>query len=175
MPPSAPADDIVEARASQLLLRYGIVFPEVLARESTAPPWRALLRVYRRAEARGEIRGGRFVTGFAGEQFALPEALDSLRALRKVDPDRRLTVVSGSDPLNLAGILTPGPRVPAQLGNRVVFRDGVPVASVRGSSMEFHAEVDEETRTAVIERLGPQRRNLNGVQPESAVPASSTR
>ena len=175
VPPSAPADDIVEARASQLLLRYGIVFPEVLARESTAPPWRALLRVYRRAEARGEIRGGRFVTGFAGEQFALPEALDSLRALRKVDPDRRLTVVSGSDPLNLAGILTPGPRVPAQLGNRVVFRDGVPVASVRGSSMEFHAEVDEETRTAVIERLGPQRRNLNGVQPESAVPASSTR
>ena len=171
---STPAtlDDVVEARASQLLMRYGIIFPEVLARESSSPPWRALLRVYRRAEARGEIRGGRFVIGFVGEQFALPEALELLRTLRNADPDGRLSVVSGCDPLNLAGVLTPGPRVPAQLGNRVVFRDGVPLASVRGGSIEFHSDTDDATRAAVTERLSPPRRQLNGAQRRSTAAVS---
>ena len=153
-------------------MRYGIIFPEVLARESSSPPWRALLRVYRRAEARGEIRGGRFVTGFVGEQFALPEALELLRTLRNADPDGRLSVVSGCDPLNLAGVLTPGPRVPAQLGNRVVFRDGVPLASVRGGSIEFHSDTDDATRAAVTERLSPPRRQLNGAQRRSTAAVS---
>ena len=150
---SLTADDVTEARAMQLLRRWGIVFPEVLARESTAPPWRALLQVYRRAEARGEIRGGRFVTGFVGEQFALPESVEMLRTLRRAGPDGRRIVVSACDPLNLAGVLTPGPRVPALLGNRVVFRDGVPVASLQGRKLHFHSDVDEDNRSAVLELL----------------------
>ena len=151
------AEDAIEARAIQLLHRYGIVFPEVLARESLAPRWRDLLRIYRRAEARGEIRGGRFVAGFVGEQFALPEAVDALRAIRKSRPDGRLTVVSGCDPLNLAGVLTPGPRVPAVLGNYLVFRDGVPVASLQAGEVQFHSELDIATRGAVLELLGARR------------------
>ena len=128
-------DDVLEARAWQLLHRYGVVFPEVLAREALAPRWRDLLRVYRRAEARGEIRGGRFVSGFVGEQFAMPEAVEMIRAVRKVEPDGRLTVLSACDPLNLAGVLTPGPRVPALPGNRVAFRDGAPVASLQSGEL----------------------------------------
>ena len=129
-------DDVLEARAWQLLHRYGVVFPEVLAREALAPRWRDLLRVYRRAEARGEIRGGRFVSGFVGEQFAMPEAVEMIRAVRKVEPDGRLTVLSACDPLNLAGVLTPGPRVPALPGNRVAFRDGAPVASLQSGEIQ---------------------------------------
>ena len=160
------SEDITQARAMQLLHRYGVVFPEVLSRDSLAPRWRTLLRVYRRAEARGEIRGGRFVAGFVGEQFALPEAVETLRAVRKVQPDGRLATVSACDPLNLVGILTPGPRVPAMLGNRVVFRDGVPLASFQSGELEWHAEVDETARTAVLDLLGPPRRAT--AQPERA-------
>ncbi len=111
------------------------------------------------------------MTGFVGEQFALPEALELLRTFRSADPDGRLSVISGCDPLNLAGVLTPGPRLPAQLGNRVVFRDGVPLASVRGGSIEFHSDTDDATRAAVTERLEPQRLQLNGVprHPTAAV------
>ena len=156
-------EDVAEARAAQLLRRYGIVFPELLARESMAPRWRELLRVYRRAEARGEIRGGRFVAGFVGEQFALPEAVEMMRGVRKAKPDGRPIAVSACDPLNLAGILTPGARVPALLGNRVVCRDGVPVASVQGGELQWHTEPDEETRTAVLDVLG-SRQNVRDSQ-----------
>ena len=149
--------DVTEARAVQLLHRYGIVFPEVMARESSAPRWRDLLQVYRRAEARGEIRGGRFVGGFVGEQFALPEAVDALRTRRKAEPDGRLIAVSACDPLNLAGVLTPGPRIPALLGNLVVFRDGVPLASLKGGEPQFHAGADEASRSAVLELLRAHR------------------
>ena len=142
-----------EARAAQLLLRYGIVFPEVLARETMAPRWRELLQVYRRQEDRGEIRGGRFVAGFIGEQFALPEALETLRALRKTGPDGLLVAVSACDPLNLAGVLTPGPRVPALLGNRVLYRDGVPVASLEGVEVRWHTEADAATRGQVMDMM----------------------
>ena len=127
-PGSAP--NAAEARAQQLLRRYGIVFPELLARERMAPPWRDLVRVFRRLEARGEIRGGRFVSGFVGEQFALPEALVLLREINSSQPTGRMEVISACDPLNLVGILTPGARVPAMPGNRIVFRDGVPLASL---------------------------------------------
>ncbi len=151
--PVTPPDDAVESRAWQLLHRYGIVFPEVLARESLAPPWRALLSVYRRLEARGEIRGGRFVTGFVGEQYALPEAVDALRNLGKAKPQGHLNSISACDPLNLVGVLTPGARVPAVLGNYVVFRDGVPIASAGGGEIECYPQSDDASREAAVEML----------------------
>ena len=147
-------DGVMEARAMQLLHRYGVVFPEVLARDALAPRWRDLVRVYRRAEARGEIRGGRFVAGFVGEQFALPEAVESLRNVRKAEPDGRLITVSACDPLNLAGVLTPGPRVPAILGNRVVYRDGVPVASLESGELRIHGDPDDADRSKIAYLLG---------------------
>ena len=127
-----PVEDRTEAVARQLLHRYGILFPELLHRESLFLGWRYLARVLRRLESRGEIRGGRFVSGFIGEQFALPEAADALRRWRNREPDDRILTVSASDPLNLAGILTPGPRVAATLGNRLAYQNGVPIAAMDG-------------------------------------------
>jgi len=126
-PPAASREDALERLALQLLRRYGVVFRDLLARESRPPPWRDLVRIYRAREARGALRGGRFVSGFGGEQFALPEAVDALRAVRRTprEGSDRLDV-SAADPLNLVGVLTPGSRVPALLGNRVAYVDGVP-------------------------------------------------
>ncbi len=117
----------LERLSRQYLRRYGIVFRDLLQRESRSPPWRELLQIYRRLEARGEIRGGRFAQAFSGEQFALPEAVDALRAVRRIEKrgEERISL-SACDPLNLAGILTPGARIPAQPQNRIVFVDGVP-------------------------------------------------
>src|SRR5262245_39659564 len=135
----------VEQIALALLRRYGIVFMRMLEREAGwLPRWRDLLRVYRKLEARGEIRGGRFVSGFSGEQFALPEAVAALRAVRRRAPDDSLVSVSGADPLNLAGILTPGPKLPALAGNRVLYRDGIPIAFLEGDSARFLAPVGPE-------------------------------
>ena len=120
-------EDYVEERAAQLLRRYGVVVRELLAREPMAPSWGLLLRAYRRAEARGEVRGGRFLAGYVGEQFALPEAVEALRSVHKRPGGGEVVHLSASDPLNVAGILTPGARVPAVVGNRVAYRDGVPV------------------------------------------------
>jgi ATP-dependent Lhr-like helicase len=122
----------VEAACWMLLRRYGIVIRDVLAREANLPPWRELLMAFRRLEDRGEIRGGRFVDGFLGEQFALPVAVDSVRAMRKLERAQATITLSAADPLNLVGILVPGARVPAISGNSVSFRDGaaVPVPSV---------------------------------------------
>jgi ATP-dependent Lhr-like helicase len=103
----------VEAFARQLLLRWGVVFRDLLARETLAPPWRDLLVVFRRLEARGEVRGGRFVAGFLGEQFAQPDAVEALRATRRMDVPGRALKIPAADPLNVAGIITPGPRVSA--------------------------------------------------------------
>ncbi len=127
-PAVEPDEDVVEARAAQLLRRYGVMLRELLAREPMAPPWGALVRTYRRAEARGEVRGGRFVAGLVGEQFALPEAVDALRAVHRRAPSGEVVRVSGSDPLNLVGVLTPGQRVPSVVGNSVLYRDGSPVS-----------------------------------------------
>jgi ATP-dependent Lhr-like helicase len=124
--PAERADQRQEAMARQLLRRYGVVFRELLAREEQAPPWRILLGIYRRLEARGEIRGGRFVAGFIGEQFALPEAVDSLRTVRRQRPEAELAMVSAADPLNLVGILTPGPRISPFAHQVIVYRGGVP-------------------------------------------------
>jgi ATP-dependent Lhr-like helicase len=111
--------DSTEAFANQLLLRWGVVFRDMLARESLAPAWRDLLQVLRRMEARGEIRGGRFVSGFVGEQFARPEAVATLRAMRRDEDRSGGLVISTSDPLNLAGIILPGPRVSGLSGGDV--------------------------------------------------------
>jgi ATP-dependent Lhr-like helicase len=125
----------VEMQARALLRRYGIVFRRLLAREATSAAWRELARVYRRLEARGEIRGGRFVAGMSGEQFALPEAVERLREVRRTAPDGRLHVISGADPLNLAGIVTAGERVRAVAATRLVYRDGIPLAALEGDYM----------------------------------------
>ena len=116
---------MVEHVARTLLRRYGVVFWRLIAREAEwLPPWRDLLRCYRRLEARGEIRGGRFVVGPSGEQFAVPEAIGLLRDMRRREPSGALMSLSGADPLNLVGILSPGSRLPALTGNRVLYRDG---------------------------------------------------
>ena len=125
---AAEPEDAADARAAQLLRRWGVLFRDLLAREPAAPAWREILPVLRRAEARGEVRGGRFVDGFTGEQFALAEAVDALRAERRGPSLRPAHDVSAADPLNLAGILTPGPRIPAAARGRVTITDGLPVA-----------------------------------------------
>ena len=132
-----------------------MVFKRILEREADwLPPWYELLRVYRRLEARGEIRGGRFIAGFSGEQYALPEAVASLRGLRKEKPDGRLLSLSAADPLNLVGILTPGAKIPALAGNRVLYRDGLPIAAHLGGETRFLETLppkDEwEVRNALI-------------------------
>jgi len=126
-PRQAADREAAEEFARQLLRRYGVVLREVLARESRAPAWRILVGIYRRMEARGEIRGGRFVAGFSGEQFALPEAVESLRAIRRTRGSREEVLLAASDPLNLVGILTPGNRVSPLSGQGILFVDGVPV------------------------------------------------
>jgi ATP-dependent Lhr-like helicase len=110
-----------------LLNRYGVFFRELLVRESSLPPWRELLIALRRLEDRGEIRGGRFVSGLLGEQFALPIAVESLRAMRAEPVTGEMVIVSAADPLNLVGIVVPGEKTPAISGRSVSFRDGVAV------------------------------------------------
>jgi ATP-dependent Lhr-like helicase len=129
----------------------------VLARESLTVPWRRLALVYRRLEARGEIRGGRFVSGMSGEQFALPEAVVQLRASRHDHAEGRLLSISAADPLNLVGIVTPGDRIPAQRRNRIVFQDGVPLAALEGGAIRPLASY-EGRRAHEIERALVRRR-----------------
>lgn len=112
--------------ARQYLRRYGIVFRDLLHREVYAPPWRELLPVLRLMEMRGEVRGGRLVEGFVGEQFALPEALEALRQIRRQAGSGTTVTLSACDPLNLVGIITPGSKVPALMHNTITFVDGVP-------------------------------------------------
>ena len=120
----------VDAVARLLLKRYGVVFRRLLDREVNLPTWRELAMAYRRMEARGEIRGGRFVQGMAGEQFALPGAVESLRAVRRKQDGEEWAVISAADPLNLVGTVTPEGRVPGLARNRILFRNGVPVATL---------------------------------------------
>ena len=124
---AAAAEELAEAWAEQLLTRYGVVFRDLVQRESLSVPWREILRALRRLEARGLVRGGRFVAAFPGEQYARPEAVDALRRVRRTEKRGELVRVSAVDPLNLVGILTPGPRVPAVHTKAVVYRDGLPL------------------------------------------------
>jgi ATP-dependent Lhr-like helicase len=134
----------IETFAWTLLRRYGVIFRRLLATEAIDVPWRELARVYRRLEARGEIRGGRFVTGMSGEQFALSDAVERLREIRRSTPDDRLIVISGADPLNLTGVITGETRVRASGANRVVYRNGVPVAAMEGDLLRTFAELEPE-------------------------------
>jgi ATP-dependent helicase Lhr and Lhr-like helicase len=124
--PSAAGDrdELAEAVAEQLVARWGVVFRDLMARENLAVPWREILWAFRRMEARGTIRGGRFVAGFSGEQFAHPDAIDVLRAIRKQHPTGEPVQISAADPLNLTSIVLPGPRVPAIPANTVTYIDG---------------------------------------------------
>jgi ATP-dependent Lhr-like helicase len=141
-----------------LLRRYGVVFRKLLEREDGLPPWRELYYVLRRLEARGEVRGGRFVSGFSGEQFALPEAAAALRKTAQ-SPGRERVAVSAVDPLNLAGILTPGDKVPRLPGNRLLLEGGVPIAVQSGGEIrylrELEAAVQWEVKNLLIRRQQP--------------------
>jgi ATP-dependent helicase Lhr and Lhr-like helicase len=131
-------DETIEHVARTLLRRWGVVFWRLLAREADwLPPWRELLTCYRRLEARGEIRGGRFVAGFTGEQYAAPEAIGLLRDTRRKPNSQSYISLSAADPLNLVGIVTPGARLPALSSNRLLYRDGVPIALLAGGEVRF--------------------------------------
>jgi ATP-dependent helicase Lhr and Lhr-like helicase len=123
----------VEAYAHTLLQRYGIMCRRLLTREPYAVTWRELLRVFRRLEARGDVRGGRFVSGLPGEQFALPEAVELARQIRRTRPMGETVAISAADPLNLCGIITAGDRIPAIAATRIVYHDGVPQIGARES------------------------------------------
>lgn len=148
---SQAREDVLEHIAMTLLRRYGVVFWRLLEREAHwLPSWRELLRSLHRLEARGQIRGGRFVSGLAGEQFALPEAIPLLREVRKRPLDESLTVVSAVDPLNLVGTLLPGSKVPAVSGNRLVYRDGIPVAALIAGKPQYWVEQTADLQAAVV-------------------------
>ena len=166
-PQMQPRPEAIEHLARTLLLRYGVVFWRLIEREAPwLPPWRDLLRVYRRLEARGEIRGGRFVAGFSGEQFALAEAVGMLREVRRKPPSGSLVSLSGADPLNLVGILTPGPKLAALTGNRLLYRDGLPVALFAGGEVQFLETLDPATQWEARKAL------LRGAVPPSLVALS---
>ncbi|QJI31291.1 DEAD/DEAH box helicase [Pseudomonas sp. ADAK18] len=152
--PAAHSAETLEHVAMTLLRRYGVVFWRLLEREADwLPSWRELLRTFHRLEARGEIRGGRFVSGLAGEQFALPEAIPLLREVRRRPHDGSLIAVCGADPLNLVGTLLPGSKVPALSGNRLVFRDGLPAAVEIAGKQQMLLELDQQAAGWVREKL----------------------
>jgi ATP-dependent Lhr-like helicase len=158
--PAPAGDAAIEAIVRTLLRRWGVIFWKLLAREADwLPPWRDLLMCCRRLEARGDIRGGRFVAGFSGEQFATPEAIGLLRDVRRKEAPGQFVAVSGADPLNLLGILTPGPRVPSLTGNRVLYCDGIPIAFHAADEAHFlvplEAEKEWQARNFLLRRHVP--------------------
>ncbi|SEB12663.1 DEAD/DEAH box helicase [Variovorax sp. YR216] len=155
---AAAADDIASSAIEQvariLLRRYGVVCWRVLEREASwLPPWRDLVRAYRRLEARGEIRGGRFIAGVAGEQFALPEAIGLMREVRRRPADGHLVCLAATDPANLLGTVVPGPKVARVPGSRVVFRDGVPLATSAAGTVEMLVQLTPADAQAVARAL----------------------
>jgi ATP-dependent Lhr-like helicase len=165
--PNQTRPEAVEHLARTLLLRYGVVFWRLIEREAPwLPPWRDLLRVYRRLEARGEIRGGRFVAGFSGEQFALPDAVGMLRETRRKPASGDWISLSGADPLNLVGTLTPGPKLAALTGNRLLYRDGLPIALLAGGEVQFLEDLEPAARWEARKTL------LRGAVPASLIALS---
>ncbi len=149
-----PDHEMVEHIVHALLKRYGVVFWRLLQREATwLPAWRDMLRVLRRLEARGDIRGGRFVAGVSGEQFALPEAITMLRETRRAENSGIMVSVSGADPLNLVGVIAPGAKVPALLNNRVLYRDGVAIATLVGGEIQWIASLEPAEARAAEDAL----------------------
>jgi ATP-dependent helicase Lhr and Lhr-like helicase len=158
---AGPRETAIEKFAQLLLRHYGVVFRRLLERESFSVTWYELGRVYRRWEARGEIRGGYFVGGISGEQFALPEAIGLLRSIRKRSSNGELITLSAADPLNLQGILTPGPRITAFTANRILFRDALPIAALEAGEIRKLADTpvsDLQIETAL--RVGKLRPSL---------------
>jgi ATP-dependent Lhr-like helicase len=139
--PSSLDPALAEEVAWVLLKRYGVVFKRLLEREGIALPWRVLLRIYHRLEARGDIRGGRFVGVISGEQFALPEAIGMLRSIRRAGAQDSLISVSAADPLNLVGIIITGSRITAHTSNRILYHDGAPIASFESGETHFLVEL----------------------------------
>jgi ATP-dependent Lhr-like helicase len=160
-PPAAAGefdDADVEQVVRALLRRWGVIFWKLLAREAEwLPRWRSILACCRRLEARGDLRGGRFVAGFAGEQYALPEAVGLLRDVRRRAPAEQYVAVSGADPLNLVGILTPGARLPSLAGNRLLYQDGLPIAQLAGGEVSCREPLEPKQRwqaqNALLRRL----------------------
>ncbi len=183
--------EAAEEIARILLKRYGVVFKRLLEREGIALPWRVLLRIYHRLEARGEIRGGRFVAGISGEQFALAEAVGMLRAIRRArtgtvdfgfrssalmeaapgslsvttapeatgNAQESMISVSAADPLNLAGIITPGGRITAFTSNRILYYNGEPVAVLESGEPKFLVELSRpmewKAKAALMRKATP--------------------
>jgi ATP-dependent helicase Lhr and Lhr-like helicase len=140
------------------------VFRRLLVRETNAAMWRELARVYRRLEARGEIRGGRFVTGMSGEQFALPDAVERLREIRRTATDGRLVAVSAADPLNLTGIVTAGERIRTAIRTRVVYRDGVPIAVADGETIRELVPIEPGVVADVRREMQTRRPRMFALQ-----------
>jgi ATP-dependent Lhr-like helicase len=157
--PPTPEDERGRAdiQARALLRRYGVVCRRLLAREVNAIAWRDLARALRQLEARGEIRGGRFVSGLSGEQFAAPEAVQRLREIRRTPPDGRLVTISAADPLNLTGVITSGPRVRATTASRIVYRDGVALAAMEGDFVRPLADIPSEIAGEIASALAGRR------------------
>jgi ATP-dependent Lhr-like helicase len=150
-------EEAVEQVVRTLLRRWGVIFWKLLAREADwLPPWRDMLMCCRRLEARGEIRGGRFIAGFSGEQFATPEAVGLLREVRRKAPSGTYVSLSAADPLNLIGILTPGARLASLAGNRLLYRDGLPIATLAADAVQFLEDLPPEeqwrAQTALLRR-----------------------
>jgi ATP-dependent helicase Lhr and Lhr-like helicase len=150
-------EEAIELQGWAVLRRYGVVFRRLLTRETNAATWRELARVYRRLEARGEIRSGRFVTGMSGEQFALPDAVERLREVRRIAPDDGLVTISAADPLNLTGIVTAGERVRTAGRNRIVYRAGVPLAVLEGDFVRELTPIDPAVAAEVSRALKARR------------------
>jgi ATP-dependent helicase Lhr and Lhr-like helicase len=164
-------DEAVEQVVRTLLRRWGVIFWKLLAREADwLPPWRDMLSCCRRLEARGEIRGGRFVAGFSGEQFASPEAVGLLRDMRRKSPTEQYLSVSAADPLNLLGILTPGSRLPSLAGNRLLYRDGLPVATLVAGEVRYLEELPPKEQWEAHGAL--LRRHVPAALDDLEIPAS---
>ncbi|WP_025772636.1 DEAD/DEAH box helicase [Thioalkalivibrio sp. HK1] len=166
------AFDAAERIARTLLRRYGIVFKALLARENILLPWRSLLRQWRRLEARGEIRAGHFVAGFAGEQYALPQAIETLRRIRKKNEKGTFIVVDAADPLNLSGIVCPGERIRASMRLRIAILDGIPIATCAGRQVRWLGspppEQEWEIRNALLRRRRPSNRRRRFAREDEA-------
>jgi ATP-dependent helicase Lhr and Lhr-like helicase len=161
-----PDTSAAEHFAWLLLRRWGVVFRDLLEREPGAPPWWELLQVYRRLEARGEIRGGRFIIGVAGEQFAIGETVRLLRQIRDEGPKQELVVIAAADPLNLAGILTPHERVTANSTNRVAYLDGVPIAALVAGEVRYFVEPTAAIRKLLRDGKALSRRKTDDDTPD---------
>jgi ATP-dependent Lhr-like helicase len=167
--PKPERRDYLERWCKQLIARYGVIFRDLLARESAAPSWWELVPVLRRLEMQGEVRGGRFVSGVGGEQYGSETAIERLRTIREAGPTGQWCVISAADPLNLIGVLLPGHKLPATHKNAFVLRDGQVIAVKEASQVEFLVEVDMLTQADMRRALMLGRRD-GGKAPNSKPP-----